>query len=102
MNSTTPSNWRVIAIDDNAAIHEDYKKVLISNSTDQKLADAEAMLFGDEPAKSSQGTKFNYEIDSAFQGQEGFEMVKAAMEEGREYSVALIDIRMPPGCIRLL
>ena len=36
-------------------------------------------------------------IDSAFQGQEGLAMARQALEEGRPYAMAFVDIRMPPG-----
>src|SRR5207237_7805350 len=38
-----------------------------------------------------------FEVDSAFQGQEGLTMVLRAQEEGRPYAMAFIDVRMPPG-----
>ena len=98
MNSITPKNWRVLAIDDNPAIHKDYKKVLNTEVADSSLADAESFLFDEEPAQtSSSKSEFIYEIDSAFQGEEGWQLVQKSLEEGREYSVALIDVRMPPG-----
>ncbi len=98
MNSTTPSNWRVLAIDDNPAIHKDYKKVLLTEASDSRLKEAESFLFDEEPVGSSESkSEFIYEIDSAFQGEEGLAMVEKSLEEGREYSVALIDVRMPPG-----
>src|SRR5581483_9534765 len=37
------------------------------------------------------------EVDSAFQGQEGLEMVKQAAANGRPYAMAFVDVRMPPG-----
>ena len=98
MTNSTPSTWRILTIDDNVSIHEDYKKVLLSDDSDDGLADAETALFGDEtPVKEEQAKKFLYEIDSAFQGEEGFNLVKKSLEQGREYSVALVDVRMPPG-----
>ena len=42
--------------------------------------------------------KIQYEIDSAYQGQvEGMMLVKKALEEGRPYAMAFVDMRMPPG-----
>ena len=98
INSITPTNWRVLAIDDNPAIHKDYKKVLLAKGSDSRLNEAESFLFNDEPSESPKSkSEFIYEIDSAFQGEEGLEMVQKSLEEGNEYSVALIDVRMPPG-----
>ena len=91
-----PVNHRILVIDDNPAIHEDFRKVL--NPTGSQLAgeldDDEASLFGDAPAASR---ALSFQIDSAFQGQEGLEMVRAAELAGRPYAVAFVDVRMPPG-----
>ena len=38
-----------------------------------------------------------FEIDSAYQGQEGLEMVCQALRDKRPYAVAFVDVRMPPG-----
>ena len=52
------------------------------------------MLFGEATATSP---RFDFVIDSAFQGREGLAMVKQAAEEGNPYSLAFVDVRMPPG-----
>ena len=89
-------NHRILIIDDNPAIHEDFRKIL--GPADVKLAqelDAEeAALFGDtaEAARA-----WSFQIDSAFQGQEGLEKVRTAVGEGKPYAVAFVDVRMPPG-----
>jgi diguanylate cyclase (GGDEF)-like protein len=36
-------------------------------------------------------------MDSAMQGRDGVELARAALAEGRPYSVAFVDMRMPPG-----
>src|ERR1700735_951628 len=36
-------------------------------------------------------------VGSAFQGQEGLELVKKAFQNGKPYAMAFIDVRMPPG-----
>jgi len=36
-------------------------------------------------------------LESAFQGQDGLEMIRKSRAEGRPYSMAFVDIRMPPG-----
>jgi len=97
MTISTPSIWHILTIDDNVSIHQDYKKVLLEKTPDTSLADVESALFGDAPPKATQPTHFRYEIDSALQGEEGFNLVKKSIDQGREYSVALVDVRMPPG-----
>ena len=95
-DSLEPPNHRILVIDDNPAIHEDFRKILCPADTSlaEALDDDEAALFGDtpEPARTS-----DFHIDSAFQGQEGLEKVRAAVAAGAPYAVAFVDVRMPPG-----
>jgi two-component system, sensor histidine kinase and response regulator len=93
--NTTP-NRRILIIDDNGAIHEDFRKILSRGNTQTNaLATAEAALFGDAPAPPVQFPEF--QIDSAFQGQDGVAFVEKSLEENRPYAMAFIDVRMPPG-----
>jgi signal transduction histidine kinase/AmiR/NasT family two-component response regulator len=54
----------------------------------------ETALFG-EVLDTRQTIRF--ELDSAYQGKEGFEMVQRAVAEGRPYAMVFTDVRMPPG-----
>lgn len=56
--------------------------------------DLEAAFFG-QPAPVS--LQPGFEVDSAFQGSEGVEAMRRALEEGRPYAMAFVDVRMPPG-----
>ncbi len=86
---------RILIIDDNAAIHEDFRKILMKpQALDDGLLDMESALFG---AKIQTRTSVSFEIDSAFQGREGLALVQKALSEGRPYSLAFVDGRMPPG-----
>ena len=88
-------NRRILVIDDNRAIHEDFRKILSPKVDESAYGMMSAELFGEEgPQKSAHA---GFELDSAFQGQEGLEMVKQALAVGRPYGVAFIDVRMPPG-----
>jgi diguanylate cyclase len=84
---------RVLIIDDNAAIHEDYRKILAADD-ERGLSAAEAALFGESQPNLARPS---FDVDSATQGQEGVERVRQALTEGRPYSVAFVDMRMPPG-----
>src|SRR5690606_4906198 len=82
---------RILVIDDNTAIHDDFRKILgAKHSTEADLEAAEAKLFGAPEVAS-------YSIDSATQGEEGYALVKKAVEEKRSYALAFVDVRMPPG-----
>jgi len=86
-----------LVIDDNAAIHQDFRKVLgtqTEHSAQAALDVLEANLFGDSVVAAARP---NFEVDSAHQGQEGVAMVHQALSEGRPYSMAFVDMRMPPG-----
>ncbi len=90
-------NRRILIIDDNAAIHADFRKVLGSqpeHSAQAALDALEADLFGDGVTAT---VRPNFDIDSAHQGQEGVDMVRRALAEGRSYTMAFVDMRMPPG-----
>ena len=58
------------------------------------MQDARAAFFGEVDDK---GGEPKYRLDSAFQGQEALEMVLKANAEGDPYSMAFVDVRMPPG-----
>ena len=47
-------------------------------------------------AKSADQT-IGFDIDSAFQGQEGLARIKALDGRSRPYTLAFVDVRMPPG-----
>jgi signal transduction histidine kinase len=94
-NQDSNKSYRILAIDDNRAIHEDFRKILCPPSVDTTaLGDAEAKLF-DEPTRARQSAVF--EIDSAYQGEEGLERVRQSLQSGRPYAMAIVDVRMPPG-----
>ncbi|MCM2285619.1 MAG: response regulator [Desulfobacula sp.] len=86
---------RILVIDDNAAIHEDFRKILIKpHALDHRLLDMEATLFGAEIRTEKRGF---FEIDSAFQGRDGLALVQKALSKGHPYALAFVDGRMPPG-----
>ncbi|MDP8984437.1 MAG: EAL domain-containing protein [Pseudomonadota bacterium] len=93
-NDTTPLNRRILIIDDNPDIHRDFRKVMGGGLNEDAMAEAELALFGEsrqQPARAA------FEIDSALQGQEGVARVRQALDEGKPYAMAFVDMRMPPG-----
>ncbi|MBI5434104.1 MAG: hybrid sensor histidine kinase/response regulator [Planctomycetes bacterium] len=93
------SNRRILIVDDNASIHEDFRKVLARRETDQRaLAAAEAALFDDEPATSAPTAEPElFTLGFALQGEEAVETVRHARAENAPYAMAFVDMRMPPG-----
>jgi two-component system cell cycle sensor histidine kinase/response regulator CckA len=88
-------NQRILVIDDNPAIHADIRKILVKSAdTGSPMEQAEELLFGEQTAPDLSA---DFEIDSAYQGQDGLEKVKVALQENRPYALAFVDVRMPPG-----
>jgi FixJ family two-component response regulator len=95
MNSHDTDNpaYRVMIVDDNKSIHDDLRKILIGDGN------GSADLLGDEELlfEKAQVRGARFEIDSAYQGQDGLAMMSRAVAEGRPYALAFVDVRMPPG-----
>jgi two-component system NtrC family sensor kinase len=94
MSPPPPSGRRILVVDDNPAIHQDFRKILSAPEGLEELDAMESALFGSAPARS---VSVSFELDSAMSGEEGVRRVKAAAQEGRPYALAFVDIRMPPG-----
>jgi two-component system sensor histidine kinase/response regulator len=89
------TNRRILLIDDNPSIHEDFRKILLPAPA-TAFEEHESILFDDVSPPTS-GIADIFEVDSAFQGQDGLEMVQKAFQENRPYALAFVDGRMPPG-----
>jgi two-component system sensor histidine kinase/response regulator len=88
-------NLRILVVDDTRSIHADFRKILQpSRDPDPGFAALRSRLF---PAPTTPAALPPYELDFATQGHEAFELVRKAVEAGRPYSVAFLDLRMPPG-----
>ena len=86
-------NHRILVIDDNTAIHDDLRKILLGETkTQEDLLEDEELLFGTTSMPAT-----GFEIDSAYQGQEGLAKLQESLAQGRPYAMAFVDIRMPPG-----
>jgi predicted signal transduction protein with EAL and GGDEF domain len=88
------SNRRILIVDDNRSIHEDFRKILGGDEPDR--GDLNALheeLFGAVTESKNEV----FELDSAYQGEEAIEKVKTACANGKPYALIFIDVRMPPG-----
>ena len=89
------SSPRLLIVDDNPAIHEDFRKILgDQSSTQSRLANVEQALFGDTDSVVKRAC---FRIESASQGQEALEMVLKALQQNDPYALVFMDVRMPPG-----
>jgi PAS domain S-box-containing protein len=89
-------NRRVLIVDDQRAIHDDFRKLLEAAPASAAAA-LEQTILGESPLAS-----VDYEIESAYQGEAGLEAVRHARASGRPFALAIVDARMPPGWDGLL
>ena len=72
-------NRRILIIDDNRTIHDDFRKILSpANATSAPLDATEMALFGSPTGAVRQ---ISFEVESAYQGQEGALLVQQALED---------------------
>jgi len=86
--------YRILVVDDNLAIHDDFRKTLGEDKAGAKFDEEDAAFFGTEPPADG---KPRFELDFASQGQEAIDLLIAARTAGRPYAVVFMDVRMPPG-----
>ena len=90
-----PKNNRILLIDDNEQIHSDIRKVLMPQLMNEALDDVTMAILGKSATRKK--VDLGYEIDSAYQGEEGFQMIVDAKAADKPYAMAFVDMRMPPG-----
>lgn len=83
---------RILIVDDNEAIHEDFRKVLLQEQ--EEVPAAAAAFFGSAKVVE---TEPQIELSFATQGEQGLRLVERALADKRPFSVAFVDMRMPPG-----
>jgi diguanylate cyclase len=103
MNGPEPA--RILIVDDNRAIHEDYRKILAGGasaplvwdpgSDGAPMTDLERKLYGEAGRPCPAALEFR--VDSAYDGQEALRLVEQAAAEQFPYCLAFVDMRMPPG-----
>ncbi|XZE44329.1 putative bifunctional diguanylate cyclase/phosphodiesterase [Pirellulaceae bacterium SH467] len=97
MLATKTYSHRVLIVDDNPSIHDDFMKVFREQPTeipdleDFDLDDPMGLENGATPSSSA------LRFASAHQGHEALELVRTALEESDPFSLAFVDMRMPPG-----
>jgi CheY-like chemotaxis protein len=83
---------RILVVDDNTAIHDDFRKILCVGGTE--VGNIETELFAETPKAVE---RIPFRVDAASQGQEGLGLVERAMQDDDPYTLAFVDVRMPPG-----
>ncbi|MBB5038010.1 response regulator [Prosthecobacter dejongeii] len=88
-------NHRILIVDDNTTIHEDFRKIL--SPTDFGEGDLnmiESAVFGDAQTSRSMP---EFELAFAAQGDGAVKLVEMGLQQARPFALALVDVRMPPG-----
>jgi signal transduction histidine kinase len=94
---SNPSTFRILIADDEQNMLNAYSSVLLADGTLRQadhVDELESELFG---PRAELGGKQHYELVLCQQGQQAISAVKKAAEEGERFSVAFLDVRMPPG-----
>ena len=88
------TNRKILIIDDDTRIHEDFRKILGDSEEMSEYDAIEASLFSQDANVAQQ---LKYELESAYQGEEGYNKIIKAKEENNPFAMAFVDMRMPPG-----
>ncbi|HET9511098.1 MAG TPA: EAL domain-containing protein [Sphingomonas sp.] len=94
---------RILIIDDEQAMHDSYARSFAPRDTaaGEALSAMASELFGDDAAApasaAATGDTPRFALTHHMQGLDGVAAVEAALKIGEPYSVAFIDVRMPPG-----
>ena len=93
--------FRVLIVDDNQSIYEDFSAILTPQNRDSvELSRLSQSLFGDETDSSapvSDDIKRVYSLDYAANEKEASAMVKSSVEDRNPYALCFMDSRMTPG-----
>ena len=87
-------NNRILLIDDNRGIHNDFRKIFHADVSKRRSDEFEDEFFGKESRASIQPP---FDLESAYQGEDGLAQFTVAAENDDPFAIAFVDVRMPPG-----
>ncbi|PKL49668.1 MAG: two-component system response regulator [Planctomycetes bacterium HGW-Planctomycetes-1] len=94
MNTASKTkNRRILVIDDNPSIHDDFRQILANAPKNDSLDRARAAVFGQD----IEDVGVIFEVDCALSGHEGLEKLIEANRQGKPYAVAFVDMRLESG-----
>lgn len=95
VHTQTEISRRILIVDDNPETQEDFHTVLgIPSEGKSGFGTVPPWAFG-RPCEID--TPGNFDLKSAYQGEEAVDYIKASMKEENPFSLAFVDINMPPG-----
>ena len=95
-DSPLPLNTRVLIVDDQEEIHEDFREMLLPRRTAAASDDLVA-AFLDRPGPAARPALPTFDLRHARTGEDGFDVVRQGRERNEPIAVAFVDVRMPPG-----
>ena len=91
-------DFKILVIDDNPAIYQDFCKMLVGNREHanhiEDIAKLELKIFN---KKSDHTPTHHFNLKYAADGEEGVKKIKKAVDDNEPYALAFVDVRMPPG-----
>ncbi|QEF96610.1 Sporulation kinase E [Stieleria maiorica] len=95
MSGSKATVEHLLVIDDNEAIHNDFRKIFATPDPQDELLALDAALFGSPPTPREPAP--HYQLSCARHGLEGLQFVQQAKRRGITFGAAFVDMRMPPG-----
>ena len=89
-------NSRVLVVDDQEQIHEDFREMLLPRRTTAASDDLVAS-FMNPPDRASEPQFPPFDLHHAQNGEQGYAAVRQAHERNEPIALAFVDVRMPPG-----
>lgn len=101
MENINDMTFRILAVDDEQSILDSYRSVLVeTKAADDSIDEAQQLaadLFGDGQCDEGASDLPAFDLLECRQGDEAVEAVRTSIEKGNRFSVAFLDVRMPPG-----
>ncbi len=94
MKFNPQSNRRILVIDDVESVHDVFRKILTGRSNPKGVRDKEADSAG---RKRAPGRMPIFEIDSAYNGEEGLRLIEKSLLENNPYFLAFVDVVLGSG-----
>ncbi|MBN2705355.1 MAG: response regulator [Deltaproteobacteria bacterium] len=89
------TNRRILVIDDDPGIQDAYRQILSPVVPDDELLADSALLFGETTVAVKTAVAAEYELSICSCGEEGIAVCREAVEGGRPFALAFIDMKMP-------
>ena len=88
---------RILVVDDNRDIHDDFKSIFIEKETSAADDELDDLLADVLDITTPNQAAFTFSVDSAYQGEEALQKVIETEAKNNPYDVIFMDVRMPPG-----